>query len=41
MYLGAVFERSFWYGAGEEATTGINWSTILFIAGMTIMVEGL
>ena len=40
MYLGAVFERSFWYGAGEEATTG-NWSTILFIAGMTIMVEGL
>ena len=41
MYLGAVFECSFWYGAGEEATTGINWSTILFIAGMMIMVEGL
>ena len=39
--LGAFFERSFWYGAGEEATTGINWSTILFIAGMMIMVEGL
>ena len=41
MYLGAVFERSFWYGAGEEATTSINWSTILFIAGMMIMAEGL
>lgn len=39
--LGSFFERSFWYGMGEEATTGINWSTILFIAGMMIMVEGL
>lgn len=39
--LGSFFERSFWYGVGEEATTGINWSTILFIAGMMIMVEGL
>ncbi len=32
---------AFWYGAGEESTAGINWSTILFIAGMMIMVEGL
>lgn len=39
--LGAFFERSFWYGSGEEGTTGINWSTILFIAGMMVMVEGL
>ena len=39
--LGSFFEHSFWYGVGEEATTGINWSTILFIAGMMIMVEGL
>ena len=27
----------FWYGKGGEST-GINWSTIIFIAGMTVMV---
>ena len=33
---------SFWYSLGEvETTTGINWETILFIAGMMIMVEGM
>ena len=39
--LGAFFERAFWYGSGEESAVGINWSTIVFIAGMMIMVEGL
>ncbi len=33
----------FWYAAGEaaESTSGINWATILFLAGMMIMVEGM
>ena len=39
--LGAFFERAFWYGSGEESAVGVNWSTIVFIAGMMIMVEGL
>ena len=39
--LRSFFTADFWYGAGEESTAGINWSTILFIAGMMIMVEGL
>ena len=39
--LGAFFQSSFWYGASEESTAGINWETVLFIAGMMIMVEGL
>lgn len=39
--LHAFGEVSFWYGASEESTAGINWSTILFIAGMMVMVEGL
>ena len=33
---------TFWYSSGQvETTTGINWETILFIAGMMIMVEGM
>lgn len=36
-----LFTTSFWYGASEGGTSGINWSTILFVAGMMIMVEGL
>lgn len=39
--LHAFLEPTFWYGASEESTSGINWSTILFIAGMMVMVEGL
>ena len=39
--LGAFFTPSFWYGASEGGSSGINWSTIVFIAGMMIMVEGL
>ena len=39
--LRSIFTSGFWYqsGAAEEAVTGINWSTIIFIAGMMIMVE--
>ena len=34
---------SFWYtaGEGESASGGINWATMIFIAGMMIMVEGM
>ncbi len=34
---------SFWYLAGESegSSSGINWATILFIAGMMVMVEGM
>ena len=34
--LRSFFTADFWYGAGEESTAGINWSTILFIAGMLL-----
>ena len=39
----SIFTRSFWFTAGEtaEASAGINWETIVFIAGMMIMVEGM
>ena len=35
--------KEFWVAssAGEEGSAGVNWSTILFIAGMMIMVEGM
>ncbi len=38
-----IFHPGFWYQAGEasEASAGINWETIIFIAGMMIMVEGM
>lgn len=38
-----IFTPEFWYAAGEsaESSSGINWSTIIFIAGMMIMVEGM
>lgn len=39
--LKSIFESSFWYGASEESTSGINWSTIIFILGMMVMVEGM
>ena len=38
--LGAFFRTDFWYGA-SESSGGINWSTIVFIAGMMVMVEGM
>lgn len=39
----SIFTSGFWYSAGEsvEATHGINWETIVFVAGMMIMVEGM
>lgn len=38
----SIFQASFWYTAaeGEASSSGINWSTIIFILGMMIMVEG-
>lgn len=41
--LHSFAEPSFWYAAGEheEAAAGINWATIVFIAGMMVMVEGM
>lgn len=41
--LRSIFTVGFWYAgaAGEESSSGINWATIIFIAGMMIMVEGM
>lgn len=38
-----IFTLGFWYSAGEaaEESSGINWATIIFIAGMMVMVEGM
>lgn len=38
-----IFTLGFWYSAGEssESSSGINWATIIFIAGMMVMVEGM
>ena len=35
------FTRDFWYQVTESESKGINWATILFIAGMMVMVEGM
>ncbi len=39
----SIFTVDFWYvsGTAEESTAGINWATIIFIAGMMVMVEGM
>ena len=39
--LKTIFTLPFWYGESEGVSVGINWATIIFIAGMMIMVEGL
>lgn len=41
--LSSFFYTDFWYQSGEvhESSAGINWSTIVFIAGMMVMVEGM
>lgn len=41
--LHSIFTAEFWYAAGaaESSSAGINWATIIFIAGMMIMVEGM
>lgn len=39
----SIFTVGFWYAGArtEESSAGINWATIIFIAGMMIMVEGM
>lgn len=41
--LHSIIQPGFWYTAQEsaESSSGINWATIIFIAGMMIMVEGM
>ena len=41
--IAPIFTVGFWYEAGtaSESTSGINWATIIFIAGMMVMVEGM
>ena len=41
--IGSIFTADFWHASSEagESSSGINWSTIIFIAGMMIMVEGM
>ncbi|MEE0867629.1 MAG: SLC13 family permease [Clostridia bacterium] len=39
--LKSITQLSFWYGESSETVSGINWSTIIFILGMMIMVEGM
>ena len=41
--VNSIFTPGFWYTSGSEgeATSGINWSTIIFILGMMVMVEGM
>ena len=41
--LHTLIDPQFWFPGqhGEESVTGINWGTILFIAGMMVMVEGM
>lgn len=38
-----IFTVGFWYtnAASGESSSGINWETIIFLAGMMIMVEGM
>jgi len=39
--IGSIFTSGFWYGEGGESSAGVNWSTIIFIIGMMVMVEGM
>lgn len=39
----SIFTTEFWHvsSQGNESSSGINWATIIFIAGMMVMVEGM
>lgn len=39
--LHSFTELGFWYQGTASGSTGINWETITFIAGMMVMVEGM
>ena len=41
--LNSLTSKSFWYAKDVEVAinSGVNWATIIFIAGMMIMVEGM
>lgn len=41
--LESIFTPGFWIATseGESSSSGINWATIIFIAGMMVMVEGM
>ena len=41
--VGSICTPQFWIASGEsgESSAGINWETIIFIAGMMVMVEGM
>ena len=39
----SIFTLEFWHtsGQGNESSSGINWATISFIVGISVMVEGM
>ncbi len=39
--LEAIVQKNFWHATSESESGGIDWSTILFLAGMMVMVEGM
>jgi Na+/H+ antiporter NhaD/arsenite permease-like protein len=39
--LHSIFTTNFWYSTEEASSSGISWSTIFFLAGMMVMVEGM
>lgn len=43
MNFAEIFTKNFWFlkGESESLSSGINWATIFFIAGMMVMVEGM
>ncbi len=39
--LRSIFTAGFWYSTEEASSSGISWSTIFFLTGMMVMVEGM
>ena len=39
--LKTIITGNFWISSGESSSSGINWETIIFVAGMMVMVEGM